>query len=377
MPDDVQNSCSRRRLLLSRPPYAVRFRPYPIGCQGGCVLRLPDRDRSRAVLIGSARSGRPDTPAVRYALPALADTLADRRLCGLAPTNVRLVLDPDRPELARLDLEQCAGHATDVLLVYLAGPLLAGADGEPELAVGRSAGLPLGWVARTLSTSRAAIRLLVVDGLLAGADPELVRRRCASAVDTTALVVLSAPAHYAPPGRTGTALSRPLLDLAFRRDRGYLLRPVDLADALAPLLGGRLSYLEPPQPAPLALLRSPVGQPPVPADLRRLERQGELADDAERLAHRPGVLADRYRVLAEVAHRVHGPDHAETLRLRHRLAHWTGKSGDVEAAVALYSELHADRRRLLGTEHPHTRGSAADLDYWSAQARPPRAAAPR
>lgn len=340
------------------------------------MLRLPERDRSRVVLLGCARLGRPDLPdlpAVRQALPVLADAFADRRLCGITPTNVRVVLDPESGAVARLDLEHSAGYATDLLLVYLAGHLIDGATGEPELALpggrrGRAGGLPLRWVAQTLSTSRAAVRVLIVDGHLAGADPLAVQRWCASTVEASALVVLSdSLAGYAPPGRPGTALSRPLLDLVYRRDSGrpHLLRPVDLADGLAAGLGGRLSFTEPANPPPVALFRTPVGQPTVPADTRRLARQGELAGEAERLAHRPTLVADRYRALALAAHRVHGPDHPETLRLRHRLAHWTGKAGDIGTAVALYTELHADRVRLLGANHPHTRGSAADLDYWA------------
>ncbi len=345
------------------------------------MLRLPDRDRSRVVLLGTARYGRvdlPDLPAVRHTLPALADAFADPRLGGIAPVNVRIVLDPVGVEQAGADLVQAAGHATDLLLVYVAGHLVdgsgtAGSVDEPELALpgqrrGRAGGLPLRWVARTLSTSRAGVRVLVVDGHLAGADADRVRRRCAAVLDGTALVVLADRlAGYAPPGRPGTALARTLLDLVYRQDdaRPYLLRPIDLARDLARELGDGVAYTEPAQPPPVALFRSAAGVPPVPADLRILARQDEVAADAERLSHRPALIADRYRALALAAHRVHGPEHPETLRLRHRLAHWTGKAGDVTTAVALYTELHADRARLLGANHPHTRGSAADLDYWT------------
>lgn len=342
------------------------------------VLRLPDRERSRVVLIGTARHGRqrapqpdlPNVPAVRHGLTAIADTFADRRLCGIAPTNIRIVLDPPDAEQACADLVQAAGYATDLLLVHLAGCLVAGEDGEPGLALAgtRRAALPLAQVGRLLATSRATVRVLVVDGLLAGADPERVRARCAGLAETTALVALAGTRDgYAPPGRPGTALVRVVLDLAYRRDDGRpgMLRTVDLADALARDLGDRFWYAEPAYPPRMALFRNPAGLAPIPADLRRLARQDEVAADAERLSHRPALIADRYRALALTAHRVHGAEHPETLRLRHRLAHWTGKSGDVATAVALYTELHADRERLLGASHPHTRGSAADLHYWA------------
>jgi hypothetical protein len=344
------------------------------------VLRLPDRDRSRVVLLGPARLDRPelpDLPEVRHVLPALADAFADRRLCGVAPVNIRVVLDPESVEQAGTDLVQAAGHATDLLLVYLAGYLVPGQGGQPELALpggrrGRGGGLSLQWVARTLATSRSGIRVLIVDGHLAGADEQRIRQLCTAVLDTTALVALSDRAvRYAPPGGPGTALSRALLDAVYRRDaaRPAQLVAVDLADAAARRLGDRVSFSEPVQPPRLALFRTPVGQPPVSAELRRLERLDELATEAERQTHRPALAVDRYRMLTLAAHRVHGPEHPETLRVRHRLAHWTGRSGDELAAVALYTELHADQARLMGESHPHTRGSAADLRYWSARAR--------
>jgi hypothetical protein len=328
------------------------------------------------VLIGTSRPNRPDLPdlpGVRHALPALADAFADPRLGGITPVNVRIVLDPDGVEHAGFDLVQAAGHATDLLLVYLAGYVIDADADEPALALpagrrGRGGSLGVGWVARTLATSRAAVRILVVDGHLAGAEEHRVRQRGDSVLDGTALVVLSdRPADYAPRGRPGTALSRALLDVVYRRDstRPPQLRAVDLADAAARELGDRVSFTQP-DPAPtVALFRSAGGRPPVPDDLRALHRLGEVAGDVERLGHRPGLTADRYRDLALAAHRIYGPEHPETLRLRHRLAHWTAKSGDVPTALALYTELHADRVRLLGANHPHTRGCAADLHYWA------------
>jgi hypothetical protein len=342
------------------------------------MIRLPDRERSRVVLIGTARLDRPDLPdlpSVRYALPGLADALADPRLGGIAPVNVRIVLDPESPEVAGLDLIQAAGHATDLLLVYLAGHLIETDDDSPALALpggrrGRGGQLTVGWIARTLATSRAAVRVLVVDGHLAGAQEHRVRQRGDSVLDGSVLVALSdRPESYAPRGRPGTALSRTLLDLVYRRDTGrpqYLL-PTDLADAAARELGDRVSFSQPAQPPTVALFRSAGAQPPVPHDLHTLSRLAEVAGDAERLGHRAGWTADRYRDLAVAAHRVYGPEHPETLRLRHRLAHWTGKAGDVATAVALYTELRDDRLRLLGVNHPHTRGCAADLAYWAAQ----------
>ncbi len=349
------------------------------------MLRLPDRDRSRVVLIGTARYHRPDLPdlpAVRHALPGLADAFADPRLGDIAPVNVRIVLDPDGVDAAGLDLVQAAGYATDLLLVYLAGHLIDADADEPALALpggrrGRGGSLPLRWVARTLATSRAAVRVLVVDGHLAGAEEHRVRLRGESVLDGSVLVALSdSPQGYAPRGRPGTALSRVLLDLVYRRDEGRPSRllPVDLADAAARELGARVSFTQPPQPPTVALFRAAGAAQPVPADVRALHRLAEVAGDAERLGHRPGLTADRYRDLAVTAHRVYGPEHPETLRLRHRLAHWTGKAGDISTAVALYTELHADRLRLLGANHPHTRGCAADLQYWLSQ--PAAAAVP-
>jgi hypothetical protein len=69
---------------------------------------------------------------------------------------------------------------------------------------------------------------------------------------------------------------------------------------------------------------------------------------------------------------VFGANHAETLTLRHNLAHWRGLAGDRAGAIDDYEKLLAERCRVLGPNHPSTlatrhnlageRGEAGDLD---------------
>ena len=95
----------------------------------------------------------------------------------------------------------------------------------------------------------------------------------------------------------------------------------------------------------------------------------ELAVWAMRAGDIPGarhlildVVADRVRVL--------GVDHPETMRSRHRFAQWTGHIGDRNAAVGLFANLVSDRARVLGSDHRETRASQRQLDCWTTHTDP-------
>ncbi|MEU7642099.1 tetratricopeptide repeat protein, partial [Streptomyces sp. NPDC039016] len=83
------------------------------------------------------------------------------------------------------------------------------------------------------------------------------------------------------------------------------------------------------------------------------------------------LLSDRERVL--------GSDHPETLTTRADLAWWRGQAGDPRGAAAAYEQVVEDRLRVLGPEHPGTLAARADFAYWQAMAgytvRPARAGA--
>ncbi|GAA3293475.1 caspase family protein [Dactylosporangium vinaceum] len=107
----------------------------------------PDRDKSRAVIVGAARYRRgpdlpPGVPAVAD-LPAVAANVAamrrlvtDREHWDLPPEHCTVLLDPQHPQEVYDALARAAHEATDGLLFYYAGHgILAPRDGELYLAL--------------------------------------------------------------------------------------------------------------------------------------------------------------------------------------------------------------------------------------------------
>ncbi|MFK3980555.1 tetratricopeptide repeat protein [Micromonospora sp. NPDC050397] len=70
-----------------------------------------------------------------------------------------------------------------------------------------------------------------------------------------------------------------------------------------------------------------------------------------------------------------GPDHRQTLTIRHSLAWWRGVAGDPAGATTAYAELLGDRLRVLGPEHPDTLATRHDLAWWRGVAGDPAGAA--
>ncbi|MFD7658202.1 tetratricopeptide repeat protein [Actinosynnema sp. NPDC059797] len=73
-----------------------------------------------------------------------------------------------------------------------------------------------------------------------------------------------------------------------------------------------------------------------------------------------GALGD-YRALLADCLRVLGRDHPDTLVTRNNLAHWRGTAGDAPGAVAELEVLLADHLRVLGPDHPDTFGTRNNL----------------
>ncbi|WP_243727604.1 FxSxx-COOH system tetratricopeptide repeat protein [Actinocrispum wychmicini] len=74
--------------------------------------------------------------------------------------------------------------------------------------------------------------------------------------------------------------------------------------------------------------------------------RGHAGDPAGAVAALQELLTDQLRVL--------GPDHPHTLTTRHNIAYWRGQAGDPAGAMAALQELLTDRLRVLGADHPHT-----------------------
>ncbi|MEV7415592.1 tetratricopeptide repeat protein [Streptomyces sp. NPDC089919] len=59
-----------------------------------------------------------------------------------------------------------------------------------------------------------------------------------------------------------------------------------------------------------------------------------------------------------------GEDHPDTLFTRNNLAHWKATSGDAAGAVQAYTDLLADRTRVLGEDHPSILLTRNNLAHW-------------
>lgn len=134
-------------------------------------MRLPDPERSRIVLVGSSRydhdSGFADLPTVRQNLTLLAEILPKRT--GIAPTNIRVVLDPVNYKAVRAVLRPAAAEAQDLLLFYFAGHGVMIPDSvgltcyDSELDDPEPTTVKYDWVRKILLESGAATRFVILD----------------------------------------------------------------------------------------------------------------------------------------------------------------------------------------------------------------------
>ncbi len=132
------------------------------------MARLPDPQRSRAILVGCGRyegEQLPSIPAVLSGLHDLATVLTD--LGGL-PCSV--VADPATAVDVGTPLEDAARVAEDVLVFYFAGHGLVDQRGELYLGVARTdpdnvafTAVPFKIVGDALTKSRARVRIVVLD----------------------------------------------------------------------------------------------------------------------------------------------------------------------------------------------------------------------
>jgi hypothetical protein len=77
---------------------------------------------------------------------------------------------------------------------------------------------------------------------------------------------------------------------------------------------------------------------------------------------------DQFTALLPIRERTLGPDHPDTLTTRHDIADWTGQAGNARAALQLCIALLHDQQRVQGPDHPHTSAARLNLAYWTAQA---------
>ena len=77
---------------------------------------------------------------------------------------------------------------------------------------------------------------------------------------------------------------------------------------------------------------------------------------------------DQFAALLPVFERVLGPEHPDTLYIRHSLARWTGQAGDPASARDQFAALLPVRARVLGPDHPDTLIAHDHLAYWTGEA---------
>ena len=80
---------------------------------------------------------------------------------------------------------------------------------------------------------------------------------------------------------------------------------------------------------------------------------------------------DQYAARLPIRERALGPDHPDTLTMRHELARSTGDAGDAAAARDQFTALLPIRARVLGPDHPLTSATRHNLAYWTGQASDP------
>ncbi|MFE6164983.1 P-loop NTPase fold protein [Streptomyces sp. NPDC056486] len=136
------------------------------------MARLPDPQRSRAVLIGCSRyADLPEIPAVRNNLTDLQEILG-----GAGSFRIPTVItEPRHMDEVGEALERQTDEASDVLLLYYAGHGLVGEDGQLYLALSgttqsrlRLSALPFETMQRILQESRAQVRILILDCCFSG-----------------------------------------------------------------------------------------------------------------------------------------------------------------------------------------------------------------
>lgn len=141
-------------------------------------MRLPDPDRSNAVLIGSATyasSELPELPAVSRNLEDLRVILTDPAATGLRPDRCTVIAHPVDPISVYRALRRAAAEAEDMLLVYFAGhgcisprnELYLGLHGT-ELDELAFSALPYEQLRYALNGSPAAVRAVILDCCFSG-----------------------------------------------------------------------------------------------------------------------------------------------------------------------------------------------------------------
>jgi nicrotizing toxin Mtb-like protein/caspase domain-containing protein len=187
-------------------------------------MRLPDPTTSRVILIGTAcyeDPDIPDLPAVAANVSGLVEILTDPALGGLAAASCRSFVDIRADEVWQV--ADLASQAEDVLLIYFAGHGLLSDDGGLLLGMKNTknsyaefTALHVDQLARALQTSRAKVRLLILDCCYSERALQHMGTPAQQLVIEGTYTLASAPANrsaIAPRGERYTAFTGELISL--------------------------------------------------------------------------------------------------------------------------------------------------------------------
>lgn len=338
-------------------------------------MRLPDRHRSRVVLIGASQYSDPklpDLPAVHRTITDLAELFTDQYY-GLVPEeHCTVLLDEGDLRTVGQRLRMAVDEAEDLLLVYYAGHgLVSGRRHDLYLALPDSEwsgpefnSLDYDKLRNAVLDSPAKNKLVILDccfsgravtDSLAGGDAAELGQ-----LDVAGTYVLTSAQRdqvaLALPGEDHTAFSGRFMRLLREGVVGgpELLTVEDLYKRLRTLMeaeglsvplnrgAGTASQIA------LGVNRSYAAT--AGPELRKRHvaavRQGEDGDWKGAADALQKILDEQTRIL--------GPEHADTLRTRQSYAHSLGGAGNPMEAAGLLRQLLADQMRLLGPDHEDT-----------------------
>ncbi|MBF6349022.1 tetratricopeptide repeat protein [Nocardia flavorosea] len=316
--------------------------------------RRPDRENSRAVLIGV---GAYDQHERLPHIPAAANNLTDlhRLLTApdgiLKPENCWSIADPDSSARIGHILEDAAEQAGDTLLVYYTGHGLLDGRGRLYLALtgtrpdrARWTALPFATLREAILDSPAATRILILDCCFSGRafealtdGPDAVLGQADIAGTYTITSSARNEPSFAPAGDRHTAFTGALLATT-TSSPGLPLD--DLYVHTRRRLRGH-GHPEPQRRSTNAaghVILFPNTNP-APPTIGELER----------------TLADERRT--------HGTDHPESLVAAQKLAHGYARVGRDAEAVELFGRVFAARRRVLGEDAVATLVTGHDLAF--------------
>ncbi|GAA1393313.1 hypothetical protein GCM10009639_26290 [Kitasatospora putterlickiae] len=337
-------------------------------------MPLPDRDRSRIVLVGASEytdPDLPDLPAVRPTITDLAKVFTDPDH-GIVPEEHCTVLlnDGDLSRVGRR-LRDAADEAEDLLLVYFAGHgLVGGRRHDLYLALPYSEyaspdfnSIEYDKLRAAVLDSQATTKIIVLDCCFSGRavnDTMAGNGTTINQLEIDGTYVLASAPHnqvaLSPPDEEHTAFSGRLIRMLREgvADAPEELTVVELYRRIAAEMRARNL------PVPrnrgtqnadrtaLGLNRA-FGLTAAPGLRKRREEAEQQALEGDWTG-----ASESLRAVLDEQTRILGPDHEDTLLSRRALAHCVGGAGDPAEAVRLLRPLPDAYAQLLGEEHPQT-----------------------